>query len=125
MKYGFCIAGLALLITGCPNLFNNGDNNIVCTAVFVFGLSVTVTDDMGDPVSGATLTLTEGTYTETMAEFQTGQFAGAGERAGTYTLTVEASGFEPVTLNNIQITADECHVIPVNQDVTMTPTSAP
>jgi len=121
MKYGFCITGLALLITGCPNLFNNGDNNIICTAEFVIGLTVTVTDDMGNPVSGATLTLTEGSYTETMAEFQTGQFAGAAERAGTYTLTIEANGFDPVTLNNILITEDECHVIMVNREVTLTP----
>ena len=35
------------------------------------------------------------------------------------TLTVEAPGFEPVTVESIVIEADECHVIGVTRDVTL------
>lgn len=125
MKYGFCIAGLALLISGCPFPFNFGDGSNICTTVFVPGLTVSVTDEQFNPVSGATLTLTEGSYSETMTELQTGQFSGAGERAGTYTLTVEANGFDTMILTDILITEDECHVIPVIRLVTLTPTPVP
>ena len=53
-------------------------------------------------------------------EVQPGVYVGAGERAGTYTLTVEAEGFEPVTIEDIVVEADECHVIGVSREVTLT-----
>ena len=40
----------------------------------------------------------------------------AGERVGTYTSTIEAEGFEPVTIEDIVIETDECHVIGVTRE---------
>ena len=80
---------------------------------------MTLTDAGEQPVSGATITLAEGEYVETMVEMSDGSYAGAGERAGTYTLTIEAEGFEPVTIEDIFVDADECHVIPVSREVTL------
>ncbi len=112
---------VALFLLGCPPVMDP----VICTEIFVFGLNVTVTDGNGDPVSGATLTLVEGDYTEIMTEIdpmgQSGVYVGAGERAGTYSLTIEAGGFDTVTFdNNIAIDADECHVIPVGLALSLT-----
>jgi len=97
-------------------------NGPVCTEVFVYGVNVTLTDtETGEPVTGATLVLSEATYTETMREITPGQYVGAGERPGTYELTVEAEGFLPESRSMIVVTADECHVIPVNLDIALTP----
>lgn len=116
-----CLLFLALsgAVGGCFYL----EDGVVCTAVFVYGVSVTVADVSGEPVAGATLTLTEDEYSEMMEQIdplRPGVYVGAGERAGMYTLTVEADGFEPATIENVSVDEDECHVIPVSRDVTLT-----
>ena len=111
------LGGLALLAVGCPFRMPNGD--LVCTEVFIYGLTVDVSDADGAAVQGATLTLTEGSYTETLEEISPGTFIGAGERGGLYTLTVEAEGFESRTITNLFVDEDECHVIPESRDVVL------
>lgn len=112
------LVGLILILTGC-SLTLPGDG-IVCTEGFIFGLTVNLTDESGDPVTGATLIITDGQYVETLTDLQDGFFRGAGERQGTYTLTVTAAGFEPVTIEDIIVTGDECHVTPISQEVVLT-----
>lgn len=109
---------MLLMIAGC-NLNLPGGGGTICTAVFIYGLTVNLTDPNGDPVTGATVVISEGIFSETLTPVQDGFYTGAGERAGTYTLTVTATGFEPVTQNNIVVTADECHVTPVGRDITL------
>lgn len=111
------VAMIGVFTWGCVPV-NDG---VVCTAVFVYGVNVTVADENGNPVSGATLTLTDGDYTEVMEEFEPGTYVGAGERAGTYSLTVEAEGFESTIIEGIAVDEDECHVIGVTREVTLTP----
>ena len=90
--------------------------------LYFVDVNATVTNaDTDEPISDATLTLTEGDYTETMMELSEGNYAGAGERAGTYTLTVEADGFGTQTIEDIFVDADECHVTPVTQDISLIP----
>lgn len=120
MKSIGLVSLVALFLIGCPSVMDG----VICTEIFVYGLNVTVTDGNGDPVSGATLTLVEGDYTEIMIEIdpmgQLGVYVGAGERAGTYSLTIEADGFALVTIDDIAIDADECHVIPVGLTLSLT-----
>ncbi len=112
---------LSLLILGGVS-FTQCD--VVCTTVFVYGLNVRLTDsESGQPITGATLILTDGDYTETMMETGDGQYVGAGERAGTYELTITADSYATETRGMIVITADECHVQPVNLDIELTPES--
>lgn len=103
-----------LLIGGCPP-----GGGLICTAEFVYGLNVALKDQTGNPVSGATLTLSEGAYSETMESLQAGEYVGAGERAGTYSLTIEAAGFATQTINGIVVESNVCHVTPVSRDVTL------
>lgn len=94
----------------------------MCTAMYAYGVSVTVINSQtGAPVDGVVLTLTDGAYTETMQAFPSGGYVGAGERPGTYTLTVRADGFADKTMENIVVTADECHVIGVSRQIALDP----
>ena len=95
----------------------------VCTAVYAYGLTVTVKDESDNPVSGATLTLSEGSYQEILNEPNPGVYIGAGERAGTYSLMIFADGFETVTVDDIFVDADECHVIGVSREIILQPVS--
>ena len=54
-----------------------------------------------------------------LGDFQPGGYLGAGERAGTYTLTVDADGFETAVIEDIVVDADICHVIPVTREVSL------
>ncbi len=113
------IAASSVLILGCPSDLLAPDGGLICTGVFVYGVTLTVQDGAGDPVAGATVTLTSGRFSETMMEQWPGEYVGAGERAGTYSLRIEADGFASETLTDIVVDEDECHVIPVALQVTL------
>ena len=87
---------------------------LVCTAEFVFGVSIEVTDStttlaIADSLSG---TLVDGDFTEQMMAFGS-TLVGAGEREGTYSATVAAPGYATWSQSDIVVTGDECHVTPV------------
>lgn len=112
----------ALLMVGAPTL----PGCIIetsCTTLYAYGVSATVRDTRtGAPVSNATLVLVDGAYRETMTSFGTpGSYAGAGEREGTYTLTVTAQGYQPSSPRTIVVTGDECHVNGQSVTIDLTP----
>ncbi|MFL5542033.1 MAG: carboxypeptidase-like regulatory domain-containing protein [Longimicrobiaceae bacterium] len=96
-----------------------------CTADFRYGLNVTVADSLtGAPPPSATLIARAGAYVDSVgpqAPFLNGPqgpsvllLSAAGERPGTYDLTVRAPGYRDWTRTGVQVTADECHVHPVS-----------
>jgi hypothetical protein len=107
----FMLAPL-LMVSSC----NNDENDpINCTTEFVDGLRITVLDQAnGQPiVEGVTVTAVDGSYTENL-ELVSGVdnfFAGAGERVGTYTVTVTKNGYQTFTSSPIVVTRNVCHVI--------------
>lgn len=114
----------ALLVAGaCYE--GDGAGPIGCTDIFVYGLWVEVRDAVsGQPAAtGARLTVREGEYLEVVDTPWNGpSFAAAGERAGTYALTVEHPSYETWTRSGVVVTADECHVTPVDVRAELTPT---
>jgi hypothetical protein len=93
-----------------------------CTMQFVYGLSATVVDaNTGLPIDNAVLTLREGSYVEEMELLVTGSYAGAGERAGTYDLTIHVPNVATDTIHGIEIDEDECHVIGLALDIRVLP----
>jgi hypothetical protein len=122
---GFLGLGLVMSVlpAGC-GLFPGGwlPGGTPCTALYAYGVSATVTNAAdGSPIDNATLTLSEGGYSEVMQFIVTGDYVGAGERAGTYTLTATAPGLESRTISDIVVTADECHVRGVHVAVVLQP----
>lgn len=110
-----------LLILGCEN--NNDDDPILCTQEFVDGLHVTVIDaTSGQPlVENVSVKAKDGSYEENL-ELVPGLenlFAGAGERAGTYTVTVTKPGYQNYVSTPIVVTRDVCHVLTKSLTVTL------
>ena len=116
-------ATLALLLAACTD---RSDTAVACTTNVVFGVDVHVLDAVDRrSLGGASLTLLDGNYLETMQEldpvFAPGRYAGAAERAGTYRLEVELNGYLSQVIEGIEVTADLCHVIPVTVEVELQP----
>ncbi len=100
-----------LLVSSC----NDANDPRNCTQEFVDGLRITVLDHSnGQPlVGGVTVTTVDGTYSENLQliEGEQNLFAGAGERTGSYTVTVTKSGYQTFTSSPIIVTRDVCHVM--------------
>ena len=99
------------------------DDQIVCTTQFVYGLNVIVLDaSTGSPIfQDIEVKVIDGTYQEIL-ELVPGleyAFVGAGERVGTYVVTVTKAGYQTYTSAPIVLTRDECHVIPQSLTVNL------
>lgn len=108
-----------LMVSSC----DNDDEQIYCTQQFVYGLNVVVLDaTTGNPIfQDIEVKATDGSYNEIL-ELIPGleySFAGAGERPGTYIITVTKSGYQIYTSELTIITRDECHVIPQSLTVNL------
>jgi hypothetical protein len=76
---------------------------------------------------GATVTIQDGSYIETLEAdpISSGEcaYGGAFERPGTYTVTVKAAGFRTAT-ETIAVPTNACHVETQNVDIRLEPESA-
>ena len=93
-----------------------------CSPVVLPGVWVDLTNSQtGGAISGATLTLVEDGYTETMQESGAGVYLGSFGRTGTYSVTVQASGFANKTVDGIHSISDACGVATSTYAVTLDP----
>lgn len=112
---GFCLPACDLLSGE-----DSGDGT-VCTEQYVYGLTVSVQDEAGGPVSGATVTAVDQVGTP-QTDFEdagdSGTFMGLGEATGTFTVTISKAGF--VTQEtSVTLESDGCHVVPQILDITL------
>lgn len=115
---GFGLALLAaLLLTACEDPMTPR----ACTAIAVFALNTTVLDDTtGQRLCDVTVTAIDGTFREELMVFPPVpecSYSGVAERAGRYQVQVTKAGYATSVTENIVVTADECHVIPVKLTV--------
>lgn len=121
MKYYTLI--LALILTGC-SLDVDNPNVPICTQEFVYGLQVTVRDNTSNEalIEDILIIAKEGQYEEELVHVQgTEVFIGAGERPGNYIIEVTSPIYLTYTSNVIQVSADECHVIPEVVEILLQP----
>ena len=100
--------GLLVLLAGC---YQGGTvEPVLCTKQFVYGLTVTVVDQStSNPIAAAaTMTLRDGSYEEVVTDSWDGS-------------TLSGAGYETWTRVGVEISADECHVIPVTLTAELTP----
>ena len=92
------------------------DHPTVCTANYVYGLAIYVSDRTSQVslVDNQTIVVVrDGSFADTAVAFA-GVFNAAGERPGVFTVTAERVGYQKWTQSNVRVTADECHVRPVD-----------
>jgi hypothetical protein len=107
--------------------FQCDDNDdVICTTEAKAGLNIIVKDALSGEIlsEGVTVIAQEGDYSETLQLLtwdNSAVFLGAWERKGTYDVIVTKDGYQTFTSAPITVTADICHVIPVEFTVEMIP----
>ena len=120
MKRSIVAGALALVlgVTAC----DDDPMGFACTADFRYGLSINVLEGSGGPAAeGAVGIAVDGDYEETLMVFGPETMVGAGERPGTYDIAISKFGYMTWSAENVTVTADECHVIPVSLDAVLIP----
>ncbi len=110
------------ILFGCQQ--TDSDAGMACTEIFVFGLSIIVRDANTDAIlkDEITVTATDGNYSEELMTFpDTDNFFGAGERAGTYIVTIAGNGYQNFISQPIEVNEDACHVIPEEREYLLQP----
>jgi len=111
-NYSYFIVFSILIQLGCGE--KAASTPQVCTMEFRYGLNITVQDSLSKkPICDATVQAKDGNYVETLEQFSTGDpcvYVGAGERAGTYSITVQKTGYTPKTTDNLIVEKKDCHV---------------
>jgi hypothetical protein len=93
-----------------------------CTEDFRYGLNITVLDGSGEPVAQGSIGIAkDGSHEETLEIIGAETMVGAGERPGTYDVTISRTGHMTWSAENVTVTADECHVIPVSLQANLIP----
>ena len=96
-------------------------DNVVCTTEARAGLNVKVSTVEGRTLYADSIKVIalDAAFSETLTLVDRNElrFSGAVERAGNYMVTVSHPGMSMVTLKDIKVDKDECHVIPKQLDV--------
>lgn len=116
---------MSIFAISCNNDDNSNSGETNCTDQFVYGLHVSVKNAMTNAVlqEGVLVKATDGSYVETLQTEVNSSivFVGAGERAGSYILTVTKDGYETFTSEVIMLKRDECHIISKEVTVALQP----
>jgi hypothetical protein len=121
MKKIAWLVAAALGAAGC----GDGPNPVVCTAIAVSALTVTVVEAAtNQPICDAEVTVTDGAFRATLPVFPTSgtdcRYSGPFERPGTYAITVRRAGYPTAVQSGVRVTSDECHVIGVPVTIRLT-----
>lgn len=118
---GLAVAAFVMSACGDPA----GNLPIVCTDQLVYGISVQVVDASSGAqrASGSTLTVRDGSYEEVVTEvIGNNTMVAAPERTGTYAVTITRAGYQTWSQFDVEVTENECHVVPVSLLAQIQPT---
>ena len=116
----------SLLLVGCASVPNPGvtDPGVICTAIAVSSLNVTVRDAAtGQPVCDATVIASQGNDNYELRRTGDCRYAGPEERPGVFEVRATRAAYQAASLGNVRVNRDECHVIPVAVTVELRPGS--
>ncbi len=107
---------LAAFTAGCEEMMSG----VGCDTSAAAGITAVVRlGDGGEASCVASVTITDGTVTETLQAIgHPCQYSGAYERPGKWTITAKQKGYQSATQTGVEVVAGECHV--VGQAVTLT-----
>ena len=105
---------LAASILGCDDPKDTGGYD--CTTIAVSSVQVTLTDDAGAAISGASLTVSDDSGNTQDCEEGSGQYICGWEMTGDLTISASAEGFEPAA-QEVTVESDGCH--PITEDLTI------
>jgi len=112
----------AVLMAGCASANMPNDPGVVCTAIAISSLNVTVRDAAtGVPVCDASVMAIHDGTTYPLRQTGDCRYAGPEERDGLFEVRVQKAGYIPASFINIRVHRDECHVIPVAVNVDLPP----
>jgi hypothetical protein len=114
-KIFILLLSCSVILNACKN--DDNSNAQICTEIFVYGLNVTLKDANTNAIitEDVTITATDGTYQETLMTTESIEsFFGAGEREGSYIITVNSDNYQTFISDPIVValTEDDCHVNP-------------
>jgi hypothetical protein len=111
------LAGLTLAGFGLFGCSDKPTDPIVCTAIAVDALVVTVVDaTTGQRICDAKVVAVDGAFSEELRLLDSPEecmYSGPTERAGLYEVRATRAGYEPASTTSVRVTRDECHIIPV------------
>jgi hypothetical protein len=114
----FLVPILCLMFVSCKK---EKKKDVVCTTEVKAALNVKVSTVEGRTLIADSIKVIaiDAAFSETLTLVDPNElrFAGAYERAGNYVITVRHPGMSMVTLKDIKVDKDECHVIPRQLDV--------
>ncbi len=112
---------VTLVLLGCPVIDDDTGNANACTEIAVGSVSLTVVDEGGEAVAGATVTYTvDGGEVLACDDLAEGQWVCGWEVAGSIQVTVAMDGYETHTETvDIGMTDDGCHVVGEVLDVVL------
>jgi hypothetical protein len=121
------LCSILLASFGC----SGSTTSTICTLELRAGLLVDVKDSLTNAgvASGASLVVREGSFKDSVAfpssrpDLDALPLVAAGERAGTYQITVSKPGYATWTRSNVRVTKGECHVNPVRLTARLQPGS--
>lgn len=97
---------------------------VTCTLEFVYGLHITLIDanTKESITDNITVVIKDGDYEEVLQTIESStHFFGAGERSGTYTVTVTSDNYKTFVSEPILVTSNECHVKTVSKTFELEP----
>lgn len=110
---------LLSIFLGCNDL---NDDSFHCTTEYVYGLNITLIDKetKAEITKDVKVTIQDGDYEEVL-QGESSLFYGAGERAGTYIVTVTSDNYKTFISDPITVTEDACHVNSVSRTFELEP----
>ena len=122
-----CVASVVLLVAaGAPIGCSETDRaDVSCPPYIAAGLNVSVANDQSnDPICDALVTARDGSYSETLMPAGTCRYVGAIERAGTYSVLAERTGFAAALTPDLKVVSSggDCpHVRTVDVAIRLAP----